>query len=66
MCQYNDTLMTMKNYLVYQGDCFRLEWYWDENGKSQPLDFFNSLDDSQKIKAIALLKEWVMQGKYLI
>ena len=63
MCQYNDTLVTMKNYLAYQGACFRLEWYWDENGKSQPLNFFNSLDDAQKIKAIALFKRMGDAGK---
>jgi phage-related protein len=44
----------MKQYLAYQGQCFRIEWYWDGNGHSQALEHFNQLDDQQKAKALSL------------
>jgi len=53
----------MKQYLAYQGDSFRIEWYWDENNHSQPLEYFNELDDSQKIKALSLFKRMGDCGK---
>ncbi len=33
----------MKEYVAYEGRKFSIEWYFTENGKSQPLDFFNAL-----------------------
>ena len=44
----------MKQYLIYQGQAFRLEWYWDESGHAQALEYFNHLDDVQKAKALSL------------
>lgn len=53
----------MKRFLLYQGECFRLEWYWDEAGHSQPLEYFESLDDTQKAKAISLFMRMGDTGK---
>jgi len=53
----------MKMFLAYQGDCFRIEWFWDENDHSQSYEYFNSLDDVQKIKALSLFKRMGDTGK---
>lgn len=53
----------MKKFLLYQGESFRLEWYWDEAGYSQPLEYFELLDDVQKIKAISLFMRMGDTGK---
>jgi phage-related protein len=53
----------MKKFLLYQGERFRLEWYWDEAGHSQPLEYFDSLDDAQKAKAISLFMRMGDTGK---
>ena len=53
----------MKQFLAYQGECFRIEWYWDDNGHSQSLQYFNDLDDAQKIKALSLFKRMGDAGK---
>ena len=46
----------MREFIVYQGPEFAIEWYYDVNGKSQPLDYFNALIDSQKRKFLHLVK----------
>lgn len=55
--------MLMKTFLLYQGESFRIEWYWSESGQSQPLEYFQSLDDTQKSKAIALFMRMGDIGK---
>lgn len=53
----------MKTFLLYQGESFRIEWYWSESGQSQSLEYFQSLDDTQKSKAIALFMRMGDIGK---
>lgn len=55
----------MKQFLAYEGKTFRIEWYWDENERSQPLDHFNGLNDRQKAKALALFMRMGDFGKIL-
>ena len=43
--QKGDTFV-MREILAYEGPCFTIEWYYDENGISQALDYFNRLGDT--------------------
>jgi hypothetical protein len=39
-----------KEYIAYQGTKFTIEWFFDENGKSQSSEYFEELDLSGKAK----------------
>jgi hypothetical protein len=45
-----------KEYIAYQGTKFIIEWFFDENGKSQASEYFEELDLSNKAKFLSLLK----------
>jgi len=53
----------MRIYVAYKGECFQIEWYWDANEHSQPLEYFEALDDDQKVKALVLFKRMGDTGK---
>jgi phage-related protein len=55
--------MVMKSSLVYQGESFRLEWFRDESGYSQSLEYFDSLDAIQQVKAMQLFRRMGDSGK---
>ena len=42
--------MNTESCLLYAGLIFRLEWYFDEMGYSQPYEYFKELSDVQKRK----------------
>ncbi len=46
----------MSEFVAYKGHKFTIEWYHDKKGKSQPLNYFNNLKDSQKRKLLQLFK----------
>ena len=46
----------MKEYLAYKGEKFIIEWYYNQKGKSQPLEFFNNLSQVEQQKFFHLLK----------
>ena len=46
----------MKEYIAYEGDSFTVEWFFDKHGKSEALDFFESLSNAQKRKTLMLFK----------
>ena len=48
--------MDKEEYIVYTGEKFSVEWYFDENTKSQPMDYFNSLDENEQRKLLYLVK----------
>lgn len=48
--------MIDKEYIVYNGEAFTIEWYYDQKGKSQPRDFYEKLDQDQKIQLLKLVK----------
>lgn len=49
--------MTSKRTLVvYEGDSFRIEWYYDANNKSQPKEYYENLGENDRIKALKLFK----------
>lgn len=43
-------------WIIYEGEGYKLEWYYDTKGKSQALEYFEALSDEQKRKAIHLFK----------
>jgi len=53
----------MKEYVAYEGSCFTVEWFYDENGVSQSLEYFNGLSDVQKRKVLMLFKRIGDSGK---
>jgi len=46
----------MKEFIAYEGDSLTIEWFYDENGKSDSLDYFESLSNTQKRKILMLFK----------
>ncbi len=46
----------VKEYIAYQGTAFTIEWYYDANGSSQALEYYNSLNAEEKIKVLRLFK----------
>ncbi|MBQ2313736.1 MAG: type II toxin-antitoxin system RelE/ParE family toxin [Treponema sp.] len=46
----------MKEYLAYKGEKFTIEWYFNQKGESQPLEFFNNLSTGEQQKFFHLLK----------
>jgi phage-related protein len=45
-----------KEYLIYVGSVFQLEWYFDENGESKAQEYFNRLDEKQQLRFLFLVK----------
>ena len=43
-------------FVVYLGQEFTIEWYYDEKEKSQAFEYFEELDDSQKRQLLKLVK----------
>lgn len=52
-----------KEYIAYEGEYFTIEWFYSRNGKSDVLDFFNALADSQKRKVLILFKRMGDAGR---
>lgn len=48
--------MRDREYIVYEGEAFTIEWYYDAKGKSQPLKFYEDLDKDQRIQFLKLVK----------
>ena len=43
-------------YIVYEGQEFVIEWYYDAKGERQALEYFEELDDDQKKQLLKLVK----------
>lgn len=52
-----------KEYIAYEGEYFTIEWFYSRNEKSDVLDFFNALADSQKRKVLILFKRMGDAGR---
>ena len=46
----------MKEFIAYEGTALTVEWFFDKNGKSEALNFFETLSNVQKRKALMLFK----------
>lgn len=45
-----------KEYIVFSGSKFTIEWYFDAKGKSVALDYFEALNDIEQIKSLGLFE----------
>ncbi|RHX83206.1 type II toxin-antitoxin system RelE/ParE family toxin [Leptospira stimsonii] len=50
-------------YVVYQGQEFLIEWYYDSNNKSPALEYFETLADDDKESLLVLVKVFGDRGK---
>jgi len=46
----------LEEIVAYEGSSYTIEWYYNEQGESDALDFFNGLDDIDKRKVMMLFK----------
>jgi len=46
----------MKEFIAYEGEILTVEWFFNEKGESDPLNFFETLSDTQKRKTLMLFK----------
>ena len=46
----------MKEFLVYRGKKFTIEWYYSKKGESQPFEYFNTLPAIYQQKFFYLIK----------
>jgi phage-related protein len=54
---YNKSGTVMiREYVVYEGKKFIVEWYYDANGKSTALEYYKKLTAQERIKALQLFK----------
>ena len=65
MCQKYDTLLIMddKSCVIYSGEKFSLEWYFDKNGKSVAYDYFKESPEELQDKFLILVKKMGDFGK---
>ncbi len=45
-----------KEYLIYVGSAFELEWYIDSNGESEAKEYFEALPEKQQLRFLFLVK----------
>ena len=48
--------MNNYKYIAYEGTIYTIEWYYNENGKSQAYEYYQKLTDTQKRKLLLLFK----------
>lgn len=48
--------MSGKEYIAYEGQKYRVEWYFTEKATSPALEYYNGLEQSQRIKLLYLIK----------
>lgn len=53
----------MKQRIAYEGQEFTIEWYFDEKGRSQALEYYNLQSDERKRKTLNLIRLLAEQGK---
>ena len=41
-----------REYIVYAGKAYAIEWYFDSNGKSIALDYYDSLTAQERMKRL--------------
>ncbi|RLD51117.1 MAG: type II toxin-antitoxin system RelE/ParE family toxin [Bacteroidetes bacterium] len=46
----------MNEFIAYEGEAFTVEWFFSDKGKSEALDFFETLSNTQKRKTLMLFK----------
>ncbi len=54
-----------KEFIIYQGIEYTIEWYYNDRGKSQAKTYFDDLDREGKLEALKLFKTMARIGKIL-
>ncbi len=54
-----------KEFIVYQGSEFTIEWYYNDRGKSPAKAYFDELDRARKIEAFELFMTMAKMGKIM-
>ena len=54
-----------KEFIVYTGSEFTIEWYFTDRGKSPAKEYFDELDRERKLDAFELFKTMAHMGKIL-
>ena len=57
------SIMNKDDCVIYKGNVFQIEWYFDTEGKSQPYDYYESCDLGQKRKFLMLCQRMGDFGK---
>ncbi len=52
-----------KEFIIYQGEKYVLEWYFDDRGRSLVLEYFEELSVERKKKAFKLFRAMADAGK---
>jgi phage-related protein len=55
--------MSTKEYIAYVGEIYTIEWYYDESGESQPLNYLMELNPDIQKKTFYLIKRIGDNGK---
>ncbi len=55
--------ISSREFIAYRGQAFNIEWYYDEQGKSQALEHFKVLSERQQDALLVLLKRMGDTGK---
>ena len=55
--------MGEKEYFLYEGSEFTIEWYYAPNGRSQAHSYFNALSDQQQDRFLSLVRAMGSVGK---
>ncbi len=55
--------MKDREYIVYEGEAFTVEWYYDAKGNSQPHEFYEGLDRDQRIQLLKLVETICKAGQ---
>jgi phage-related protein len=55
--------MNRKHCIAYEGNFYTIEWYFDESGKSQALDYLMKLNPEKQKKVFYLIKRIGDNGK---
>lgn len=52
-----------KEFIAYGGEHFTIEWYYDDKGKSQALEYFEQLDEKRQDKVFYLFRRMGDHGE---
>lgn len=64
-CRRTNILVRSKNkeIVAYRGQAYTIEWYFDERGRSQALEYFENLSEERQDAALILFKRMGDDGK---
>jgi phage-related protein len=57
--------MANKEYILYNGEAFAIEWYYAPNGRSAAREYYDGLNNRHKEKFLALVLTMGRTGKIL-